>query len=326
MVRFKLSNVLEVFGLSEHFIRRLKSYCTVDLGPYAPEDSPSVLQLLERKKESIIIPRGLYHILKEILDEKGIKSTLEYNTVTSKKLNLTINPNINYKTGPFGYQNRVINELLQYDTVRLQSPTGSGKTLIASVFFALANEGPVLFLADQDKLIEQFVTTAKSVLGLEDADIGIIKAKKHIIKPITVGSLKTIGREGFDLNAIKNTFTTVIIDECHIASAITYRKVIMGLAPKRFFGLSATPDHYASEDLNKLMECLLGPIWVEVDPKEIPGRIIPEIEFITTNCSFPFKVKENSPEWMKRKCRHKLHKDMASNEKRNRIIVIKLKN
>lgn len=319
----RVSNKLEVSGLSPSLIEKLREFCTYTI--FTPSEDgkkniPTELSYFERKKNSIVIPRGCLWALQDLAASKKIPVKVELNTFAGKPLNLKINKKVNYTSGPFHYQGRAVKELQNFYTTRLESPTGSGKTTMACLHAALVGKGPVLFLADQDRLVEQFIKTAIRVLGLKREDIGIIKAQKFSIKNITVGSLKTLASKSFDLNAIKDKFYTVYFDECHISTATTYREVILGLAPTNLIGLSATPEHYSSDSLNRLMEALLGPVGVVVLPEEIPGRINPKIKCIKTGLRFPFMAGEDAPRLWKMKCQHKMQTEIALNKVRNNII------
>jgi superfamily II DNA or RNA helicase len=232
-----------------------------------------------------------------------------------------ISPEINYKTGVYGYQDRAVTELLKHSTARIQAPAGSGKTVLACLAIALLGKGPVLFLANKDRLLRQFRYTVTKVLGIPEEEIGLIKANKHIIKPITCGSLQTLGKENFDLEAIKTAFNVVFYDECHLSTALTYRRVLTTLAPERLYGLSATPEHYSSQDLSNLMRALLGEIVVTISDSEIPKRLTPQTYTRETGRTFTFKGDKTSPEWLKRKLRHKMQEDICHDFERNQLIV-----
>src|SRR5690606_33995095 len=115
-----------------------------------------------------------------------------------------IQPHINYTSGVYSYQGRVVNELLDWHTVRLTAPCGAGKTVLACLFAGILQEGPILFLAEKDRLLRQFINTVESVLGIPSSEVGLIKADKFILKPITAASLRTVGKETFDINQIKD--------------------------------------------------------------------------------------------------------------------------
>lgn len=321
MIVCKLSNSLEVYGLPESFLYELQHKCRFDLTFLRDDTLPNQLNLFSKNKDSVTIPRGLFYEIEAYSQRNNLPLKLEYQTCNGTEESFTINPKINYKTGIFHYQDRIINELKKYHTVRLESAAGSGKTAVSVLFTGIINKGPVLFLANKDRLLRQFINTVSTVLQIPKDQVGIIKANKRIIKNITAGSLQTIGKDSFDLDSIKNTFYIVFMDECHISTALTYRKVLLSLAPRYLIGLSATPEHYSSDELNRLMDAMLGPIAVKVFHNEIPGRIIPEIYTRETGRSFRYKARKESPEFVKHKCRNKLYSDIATDFERNRLIL-----
>ncbi len=320
MIKIIVSNKLEVYNLPPELDPFLRSACQFEIPIYS-DGIPQFIDLYEQLDNYISLPRGFLKTIENYCIKNKLKYDIEYKTAPPIKYNFTINSKINYKTGPYHYQEKTVNKLLKYNLTRLEAPCSSGKTVIACLLIGLLNEGPILFLADQDRLIRQFINTVEKVLDIPKEDIGIIKAKKHIIKPITVGSLRTLGKEGFDLEAIKNTFHVVFFDECHISTALTYRRVILGLAPYRLYGLSATPEHYSSKELNRLMTALLGDIDIKIDKSQIPGRIEPEIVKRETNLSFFYNVEKNSPDWYKHKALNKLFNAISEHKERNDLII-----
>lgn len=326
-VKYVLSNHLHVTGLPQNLKDFYKGHCQYCTESYASKDVPPNLDLyVEHEDGSISIPRGLEAELVSFLEHAGLPYTKEENTAVGEAEHYTVQPEINYTSGPYGYQGRVVEELLKHVTGRLESPAGSGKTNMACLTTAFLQEGPILFLVNKDKLFRQFVKTVSKVLGIPKEEVGVIKAKKRVIKPITCGSLKTLGKKGYDLDSLKDTFTTVFFDECHISSALTYRSVLLALAPKRLYGLSATPKHYASSDLNRLMDALLGKVVVRVKPEEIPQRLIPETYTRETGCSFPYDAYPGDPDWKVHQARHKMMEAIQSHAGRNATIVQDSKN
>lgn len=321
MIQCILSNQLEVIGLPPDVEDWLESHCVFNTVAFQSDRVPSRLNLFTRKGNSIFIPRGFLHLIKKYSEKNNIPLKIDLDTAQGDALNLQVSKEINYKTGTYGYQDRVTQELIKHNTVRLQAPTGSGKTSIACITSSLIDKGPILFLANKERLLKQFILTAEKVLNIPEDEVGIIKAKKYKIQPLTVGSLQTMGKDDFDLDKIKNTFHTVFFDECHISTALTYRRVLTGLAPTHLIGLSATPEHYSSEDLNWLMTALLGDIGVIVRKDEIPQRIIPQTCTRETNLRFKYLVSDGSPTWMKHKCRNAMYKAIAASDERNDLII-----
>jgi len=223
--------------------------------------------------------------------------------------------------GEGSYYGFMLNKDHLYLTEDFTVHHNSGKTVISCIAMALLGKGPVLFLAQKDRLLTQFRRTVTKVLGIPDEEIGIIKAKKKIIKPITCGSLMTLGKEGFDLDSLKDTFHTIFFDECHLSTALTYRTVLLKLAPERLYGLSATPEHYSSDELSNLMTALLGEIVVTIHENQIPGRLTPETYTRETGNTFFYDVTDSMEEWRKRKKMHKLQDEVCNNEVRNNLIV-----
>lgn len=322
MVEVVLDNRITVTGLPKSIQDWFEALCVFNTQAFQTEDLPPTLNLFERLDNNTIrIPRGFLNYVEDFCRNSSIKLDIKYNTAKPVICNFSINPTLNYTTGTFGYQGRVVNELFNFNTVRLEAITGSGKTVLASLFIGLSNKGPTLFLVNKDRLLKQFILTIQKVLNIPEEELGIIKATKRNIKPITVGSLQTLGKEKFNLEEIKYTFYNVFFDECHISSALTYRRVLLNLAPRNLIGLSATPEHYASDDLNLLMHGLLGPIGIRVEEHEVPGRIVPKTFTRKTGFSFTYKASQESPEWLKHKCRHKMFNQIAMHSERNEKII-----
>ena len=118
----------------------------------------------------------------------------------------------------------------EWDRELLVMATGTGKTFTAKCIIEdrLA-QGPVLFMAHRDELIEQ----ARATFG----DAGKIKGSVTDLKPITVGSVQTlVNRPRYD------GFRTVVVDEAHHAVSDSYQKVLSQYADAKVLGLTATPD------------------------------------------------------------------------------------
>ena len=141
------------------------------------------------------------------------------------------------------YQCHAIDELR--DAIRdnqkpvLSSPTGSGKTRIASEIFAIARQKNkrVAFVVPFLSLISQ-TWKAFANAGIDEYDMGVIQAD-HILtnwsKPVQICSIDTLARRK-KLPEVD----IVIFDECHKRSVV--HKRWMEQSPEtKFIGLSATP-------------------------------------------------------------------------------------
>lgn len=141
------------------------------------------------------------------------------------------------------YQTNAINELrsaiLDNKKPVLSSPTGSGKTRIASEIFSIARQRNkrVAFVVPFLSLIGQ-TWKAFAHAGIDEEDMGVIQAD-HILtnwmKPVQICSIDTLARR-----KLLPEVDIVIFDECHKRSVVHSRW--MEQAPNaKFIGLSATP-------------------------------------------------------------------------------------
>lgn len=149
------------------------------------------------------------------------------------------------------YQETAIDNLRHALSVRekpvLSSPTGSGKTRIASEIFALARakNRRVVFVVPFISLINQ-TWKAFSNAGIDDREMGVIQANHELTDwrmPVQIASAQTLERRPTLPEA-----DIVIFDECHIQRKIYQRW--MNENPKaHFIGLSATPWAVGMDDI-----------------------------------------------------------------------------
>jgi superfamily II DNA or RNA helicase len=321
MVKCIISNTLEVIGLPADLEDYYQYKCRYDTSVYSSDDVPEILNLFERTTSGISIPRGLLFEVKNFCNSRGLPLQVVNEGYKGELFEKEILPEINYTSGVYGYQGKSITQLIADPTARLQAFAAAGKTSIMCMIASILKRGPCLYLAHKDRLLKQFALTAEKVLGIDESDIGVIKQKKRIIKPLTYGSLCTLGKEDFDLESFKYKFNTVFFDECHLSTALTYRRVLLGLAPERLYGFSATPDHYASDDLTHLMQALLGPITVVIKDSDVPQRLMPTTYSRLTKHTFYFNADSNAEEWRKRKQRHNLYDAIGNSSSRNNLII-----
>lgn len=129
----------------------------------------------------------------------------------------------------------------------LVSPTGSGKTVIASemVRLAVKNDKKILFLAHRQELVLQAITRLKA----NDVDAGIIMAgHKQQAMPVQVASIQTLIRRE------KPEADLIIIDEAHHATAGSYEKIISAYPGATIIGLTATPFRLDGSGLGNLFD------------------------------------------------------------------------
>lgn len=132
-------------------------------------------------------------------------------------------------------------------------PTGTGKTVAFAALAALEKRRTVV-LVHRDELIRQTVAKVRAVAGLE---AGVVKAAQNETdKRIIVASVQTLA-SGSRLEAMPRG-ATVIVDECHHATAVTYRRAIDHLTADdgRAVGFTATMERGDGQ--------ALGDVWQEI--------------------------------------------------------------
>lgn len=318
LVKLKLNDGLYCCNLPSNLKNELKTKCYFILNT---EDIPEHVDLYQESLDYVNVPRGLIYYVIQRLTELKINYEFidqEHNYIPQ---DFKINSNINYTSGPFNYQGEAVSKLLNYKIGRFQSAAGSGKTICMNLIIGLLNKGPILFLADKDILLRQFIREVEKVLGIPKEEIGLIKQKSFTIKPITVGSLRTIGKSSFDIERLRNTFYMVLYDEVHFSSANTSRQAILNLGAERLYGFSATPEHYKDLVKNKIMEALFGPVVVSISESAIPKRLTPICLTRKTKLNFYYNYNNNAPQWLKYKIKHNLEEELSNNSQRNALIA-----
>lgn len=124
----------------------------------------------------------------------------------------------------------------------LVCPTGGGKTVMGAELVSLIHEGApsaaVYWLAHREELIEQ----AAGTLNKFGLSTGIIKAghPTNYFAQVQVASVQTLARRVASGADNIPPAAAVIVDECHHATAATYRSVLNQLQVPQV-GLTATP-------------------------------------------------------------------------------------
>lgn len=132
--------------------------------------------------------------------------------------------------------------------------TGIGKTFI-SIFHAKKYGGKVLFLAHLKDILGKNAAQGSFKKAWPEIidDIGIIDGEnKDLDKQITIATMQSFSKKELYEQLPPNHFDTIIIDECHHASAASYEKIIEYFDPKFLLGMTATPIRTDMQDVTKI--------------------------------------------------------------------------
>jgi len=126
--------------------------------------------------------------------------------------------------------------------------TGGGKTVIFSELPKVLSRKRTLVIAHRGELLTQAQDKLQDA-GLS-AEIEKAKQKASENCPVVVASIQSLNTNGRLLKFNASEFDLVIIDECHHASAQSYRRVVDHFSSAVVIGFTATP--YRSDDADLL--------------------------------------------------------------------------
>lgn len=152
----------------------------------------------------------------------------------------------------------------------LVSPTGSGKTVIASemVRGAVSKGNTVLFLAHRRELVMQAVAR----LADNGINAGVIMAGQPVTNAqVQVASVQTLARR------VLPQANLIIIDEAHHAAARGYRKIIDACPDAFVIGLTATPFRLDGSGLGDLFDDAVSVATIEY--LTALGHLVPAVYY-----------------------------------------------
>jgi superfamily II DNA or RNA helicase len=177
--------------------------------------------------------RGNLGKLINYLDKTGLKAEFTYDFV-DKKLSKELRFNGKLRDYQEGVVDKVVDSGDKCGVIRLD--VAFGKTLIACELIRKLNL-TTLILVPRKLILDQFIDTFKKFYNYMPA---IIQGNKFEIGEITVASIETLKKR--DLSKIKNYFSILIVDECHLAVTNQRISLIQEFNPKYLYGLTGTMD------------------------------------------------------------------------------------
>lgn len=162
---------------------------------------------------------------------------------------------------PRPYQQEAVAAVLAAAALGVQRPlvvlpTGTGKTILFALLVQ-RRAGRALILAHRDELIQQAVD--KFHLVDPTLKLGVVQAAQDDHEaPTVVASVQTLSRRT-RLARLRPDFQTIVIDEAHHATAVTYRRILEHCRMGRpdgplVLGVTATPERGDRKSLQQVFD------------------------------------------------------------------------
>lgn len=268
---------------------------------------PSKLYLYEMDGGKLVLPFG---VLREVLPfyelREASSSFVEHPVISVPVDGL----------GLYEYQAEAVDKMLSARYGILQAPAGSGKTQMG-IAIAVTRRRKTLWLTHTIDLLEQSYNRARQFI--DEKYLGKITAgRAQLGEFMTFATIQTLSK--MDLSLYKDTFDTVIVDECHrvagTPTAVTqFSKVLNALAAPHKYGLSATV--HRSDGMIRATTALLGQVVYEVPKSAVADKICPvyiqkvETDYFPSDSALNFDGTINYAN---------LINDLSSSDERNKLI------
>jgi superfamily II DNA or RNA helicase len=263
------------FANTEYFVKK-----QMNQNPHGTE---RYFNFIEEGENEIHIPRGMTGQVLNFCKQNAI----EFEFYDNRK---------NHKEIPF----KTEIELREHQQIALQAttkkdfgvivaPPGTGKTILGLKIIAEKKQ-PALIIVHRKQIAEQWIERIQQFLGFPKKEIGTIGlGKSKVGQQVTVAMVQSLTKklESENVSDYKETFGTIIIDECHHIPSKTYRNAISKLNTYYLYGLTATPFRKYNE--GKLIFIHLGNIISEIQPQQIDNFKHARIIIRNTELDVPFK-------------------------------------
>jgi len=166
-------------------------------------------------------------------------------------------------------QERAVGQVLARRMGVLESPAGSGKTIMAMALIARRRQ-PALVIVHTRELAAQAIARATAVLGLDEGEIGLVGDGQCTIGArITVALVQTLAR---GIPPALLDVGHLVVDEAHHIAAEQMADVVSRFPARYVLGLTATP--YRRDKLDAVLGFYLGPIVATIAKEDLADRLI----------------------------------------------------
>lgn len=195
---------------------------------------PRFIRCADDLQQTLVLPRGSFEVLQKLLRNKSIELEVIDAATTGEPIDVEFQGRLTTQ------QDDVVTTLLANDYGTLSATTGFGKTVVAAAVIA-ERKVNTLIIVHRTQLMQQWVEKLAAFLDLSPKEIGQIGGgKSHITGKIDVTTIQSLNHGG-QLKSFITQYGQVIVDECHVISAVTFERVLKQIRTKYVLGLTATP-------------------------------------------------------------------------------------
>lgn len=284
MVKIKISKQVYAYGLPRQIVDQIKSDLTL-LNPKWVDNNrmgrynrgvPKYLYSYVQNNNRLNMPAASAEDLFDILNKHEIPFKIYDRRITRPI-------KIRFKGDLREFQKEAVREVLKYDSSTLESPTGSGKTVMGLYMISARSQKTLIIVHTKD-LAHQWIERARNFLHVGKNDIGLIgDGSFHIGTKITVALVQSLYKR---VKELSREFGHIISDECHRAPSRTFTEALSGFHCRYRLGLTATP--YRRDNLDRLIFWYVGPIRHKVNKNKLekdgyimmPRFIMRETDFV----------------------------------------------
>lgn len=219
---------------------------------------PRLIRCANDRADALVLPRGCLAELQVLLENKSIEMEILDQAYSGENIDIDFHGTLTMQQG------EVVHKLIEKDNGTLAATTGFGKTVVAAAVMA-ERKVNTLVIVHRTQLMKQWVEKLASFLNLSPKEIGQIGGgKNHITGKVDVATIQSLNYGG-QLKSFITQYGQVIVDECHVISAVTFERVLKQIRTKHVLGLTATPKRKDGLDPIITMQC--GPIRSTIDAK-----------------------------------------------------------
>lgn len=249
---------------------------------------PRIISCCEEYPKHLGLPRGCQEELLQALGELKIKTKMIDERAAGDPLLL------NFQGMLRPEQQLAADQLIRHDIGVLSASTAFGKTVIGAWLIAQRKVN-TLVIVHRRQLMDQWVESLQSFLGLGKKEIGQIGGGKHkITGTVDVAMIQSLINKGTVSDLVGN-YGHIIVDECHHISAASFEQVIRQAKARFITGLSATVTRQDGHHPIIFMQC--GPVRYRVDDRQQAAARSFTHKVIVRRTNFVLPIRaDNTPE------------------------------